>query len=208
MTEKEYRELIVQSGLRMADSGLTVESWGNISARDPETGLVYITPSSMKYDSIREEDIVVCDAAGNIVNGTRRPSIETGMHLAVYRARRDVNAVVHTHPLYSMIYACQGKSIPLITDAAAQTLGGVCRTTPYARPGSPELAAACAAALGEKANACLIRSHGAVAVGGSMEKAFKVCTVLELTARILYMIESTGGKPCPISEEDIAAMQG
>ena len=56
MTEKEYRELIVQSGLRMADSGLTVESWGNISARDPETGLVYITPSSMKYESIREED--------------------------------------------------------------------------------------------------------------------------------------------------------
>ena len=208
MTEKEYRELIVQSGLRMADSGLTVESWGNISARDPETGLVYITPSSMKYDSIREEDIVICDAAGNTVKGTRRPSIETGMHLAVYRARRDVNAVVHTHPVYSMIYACQGKSIPLITDAAAQTLGDVCRTTPYALPGSPELAAACAAALGEKANACLIRSHGAVAVGGSMEKAFKVSTVLELTARILYMIESTGGKPCPISEEDIAAMQG
>ena len=208
MTEKEYRELIVQSGLRMADSGLTVESWGNISARDPETGLVYITPSSMKYDSIREEDIVICDAAGNTVKGTRRPSIETGMHLAVYRARRDVNAVVHTHPLYSMIYACQGKSIPLITDAAAQTLGDVCRTTAYALPGSPELAAACAAALGEKANACLIRSHGAVAVGGSMEKAFKVSTVLELTARILYMIESTGGKPCPISEEDIAAMQG
>ncbi len=203
----DYRELIVRSGLRLAGSGLTVETWGNISARDPGTGLVYVTPSAMKYDAITADDVVVCAPDGSVVQGTRKPTVELGMHLAVYRARGDVNAVVHTHPTFSMIYACQGKDIPLFTDEAAQTLGDVCRTTAYALPGSRELAEGCVAALGEKANACLLRSHGAVAVGEDMDAAFKVCTVLELTARILYMIEATGGKPCPISDENIAAMQ-
>ena len=203
----DYRKLIVESGLRMSTSGLTVETWGNISARDPETGLVYLTPSAMQYNTITEEDVVVCDLEGNIVQGTRKPTIETGMHLAIYRARKDVNAVIHTHPTYSMVYACQGKDIPLFMDEAAQTLGDTCRTTPYALPGSRELADGCVAALGETANACLVHSHGAVAVGGDMETAFRVCTVLEIAARILYMIESTGGKPDLISDEIIAIMQ-
>ena len=203
----DYRKLIVESGLRMSTSGLTVETWGNISARDPETGLVYLTPSAMQYNTITEEDVVVCDLDGNIVQGTRKPTIEMGMHLAIYRARQDVNAVIHTHPTYSMVYSCQGKDIPLFMDEAAQTLGDTCRTTPYALPGSRELAEGCVAALGEKANACLVRSHGAVAVGGDMDAAFRVCTVLEIAARILYMIEATGGKPDPISDENIANMQ-
>lgn len=203
----DYRELIVQSGLRMANSGLTVETWGNISVRDPETGLVYMTPSAMKYDTITVDDVVVCDLDGNTVQGNRKPTIEKDMHLGIYRARQDVNAVIHTHPTYSMVYSCQGKDIPLFIDEAAQTLGDTCHTTPYALPGSQELADGVVAALGEKANSCLIHSHGAVAVGGDMDGAFRACTVLEIAARILYMIEATGGKPVPISDENIAIMQ-
>lgn len=203
----DYRELIVRSGLRMANSGLTVETWGNISARDPETGLVYLTPSAMKYDTITADDVIVADLDGNIVQGKRKPTIEMGMHLAVYRARRDVNALIHTHPTYSMVYSCQGKDIPLFMDEAAQTMGDTCHTTPYALPGSKELADGVVAALGEKANTCLVHSHGAVAVGGDMDSAFRVCTVLEIAARILYMIEATGGKPDLISDENIAFMQ-
>ena len=203
----DYRELIVQSGLRMARSGLTAETWGNISARDPETGRIYLTPSAMKYDAITPDDVVMCGPDGGIVDGKRKPTVELGLHLAVYRARKDVNAVVHTHPVYSMVFACQGREIPLFLDEAAQTLGDVCRTAPYALPGSRELAENCVAALGERANACLLRSHGAVAVGGDMDAAFKVCTVLEYAARVLWMIESTGGTPCSISDGNIAAMQ-
>lgn len=202
-----YRELIVNSGLRMAASGLTVETWGNLSVRDSADGLVYLTPSAMRYDTIREEDVVVCTPEGRIVSGSRKPTVELGLHLGIYRARREVNAVIHTHPVYSMVYACQGRDIPLITDEAAQVLGDVCRTAPYALPGTEELARACAAALGERANACLLRSHGAVCVGESMDGAFKVCAVLEATARIHYMIEAAGGRPLPIAPADIAAMQ-
>ena len=63
----DYRKLIVESGLRMANSGLTVETWGNISARDPETGLVYLTPSAMQYDTITVDDVVVAELDGKIV---------------------------------------------------------------------------------------------------------------------------------------------
>ena len=203
----DYRKLIVESGLRMSASGLTVATWGNISARDVETGLVYLTPSGMAYDSILPEDVVVCDPDGKIISGSRRPTVEKDMHLAVYRARKNVNAIIHTHPVYSMVYACQGKVIPLFTDEAAQILGDTCRVTKYALPGSMELANGVVEALGQKANTCLIHSHGAVAVGRDMETAFRVCTVLENTARIYCMIESTGGKPDLISDENIAFMQ-
>lgn len=202
-----YKKLLVESGKRMANSGLTVETWGNISYRDSETGLVYLTPSAMQYDAIVEDDIVVCKLDGTIVESIRKPTIETEMHLSVYRNREDVNAIVHTHPLYSMVYASQGKDIPLIIDEAAQILGDTCRCADYALPGSPQLAANCVDALGTKANACLIHSHGAVCVGGDMEGAFKTAKVLEVTAQIYYMIEATGGKPVGISDENIAIMQ-
>lgn len=203
----DYKKLIVESGKRMAGSGLTVETWGNISYRDPETQLVYLTPSAMLYDTIVETDVVVCKLDGTIVEGTRKPTIETEMHLSIYRNREDVNAVVHTHPMYSMVYAAQGKDIPLIIDEAAQILGDTCRCAEYALPGTVELAHNCVVALGEKSNACLVHSHGAVCVGEDMDAAFKVAKVLEVTSQIYYMVEATGGKPVGISPENVAAMQ-
>ena len=191
-----FKKLIVESGKKMSGSGLTVETWGNISFRDKETGLVYLTPSAMLYDTIVEDDVVVCTLDGTIVEGERKPTIETEMHLSVYINREDVNAIIHTHPIYSMVYASQGKDIPLIIDEAAQILGG-----------SGELADNCVKALGEESNTCLLHSHGAVCVAGDMEGAFKIAKVLEVTAQIHYMIEATGGKPAGISDENIKIMQ-
>lgn len=202
-----YRKLIVENGQRMLKSGLTVETWGNISFRDLETGLVYMTPSAMNYNTITEEDVVVCSLDGTIIDSIRKPTIEKDLHLAIYRARSEVNAVVHTHPVYSMIYSCQGKDIPLIIDEAAQALGDVCKSTSYALPGTKELAEECVKALGEEANSCLLQSHGAVCIGADMDAAFKVATVLEATAQIYYMIEATGGKPVMISEKNVEAMK-
>ena len=127
----DFKKCIVESGKKLENSGLTVETWGNISIRDPETGLVYLTPSAMKYSTIVEDDAVVCRLDG---------TIETGLHLAIYRNREEVNAVIHTHPMYSMVYATQGKDIPLIIDEAAQAMGDTCKCTQYALPGSEELA--------------------------------------------------------------------
>ena len=118
-----YKKLIVESGKRMEGSGLTVETWGNISCRDPETQLVYMTPSAMLYNTIEEDDVIVCKLDGTVVEGTRKPTIVKYMHLSIYSNREDVNAIIHTHPMYSMVYATQGKDIPLIIDEAAQIMG-------------------------------------------------------------------------------------
>lgn len=202
-----YKKLIVDSGVKMISGGYTLETWGNISCRDTETGLVYITPSGMDYSTLTEEDVVVLTPDGNVAEGFRKPSIEAGLHLAVYRARADVNAIIHTHAPYSIVFSCTGEDIPMIIDEAAQVLGDTCRTAKYALPGSTELAEECVKALGDKAASCLLKSHGAVCTGATMDAAFKVVKVLETTAHIYQMILAAGRKPDPISDENIAAMQ-
>ncbi|MBE5967806.1 MAG: class II aldolase/adducin family protein [Lachnospiraceae bacterium] len=202
-----YKELIIESGKKMASEGFTIETWGNISFRDPKTNLVYITPSGMDYFKCNNDDVVVLNLDGERVEGTRKPTIETEMHLGVYRSRPEVNAVVHTHPIYSTVFSSMGEDIPLFLDEAAQTLGDVVKSTKYALPGTPELAEECIKALGKESNACLLQSHGAVCVGESMDAAFKVAKVLEITAQVYYMIRSTNGKPIALSDENIAAMK-
>lgn len=200
-----YRKLIVDSGLRMRDSGLTVETWGNISIRDPETGNVYLTPSAMRYDLISEEDVVITDAEGNVLDGKRKPTVEKGLHLEIYKNRKDVNAVIHTHPLYSTVFAAQGRDIKPFLDEAAQAFGGTVRCAKYALPGTKELADNCAKALGS-VNACLLNSHGAVCVGADIDKAFKTAIVLEYTSHVLIMTESCGKAPVGISDDNVDKM--
>lgn len=201
----DYKKFIVECGIRMLNSGLTVETWGNISVRDPETGLFYLTPSGMPYDIIEPEDIIVMDKDLNIVEGTRKPTIEFGMHIGIMNVRPDVNAVIHTHPVESQVFACLHRDIPPVIDEAAQLLGGTVKCAKYALPGSEELAHNVIEALGDGA-ACLMANHGAVCVGTDMDKAFRVCTVLEMTAEI-YQKALAIGKPEPIDEDKVLFMK-
>ncbi|MDR2479654.1 MAG: class II aldolase/adducin family protein [Treponema sp.] len=200
-----YKKLILDSGLRMLHSGLTVETWGNISARDPETGLVYLTPSAMHYDKLSEDDIIVANLDGTLVEHRRKPTIEIDMHLGIYRARPDINAVVHTHPIYSQVFAVLREDIPPVIDEAAQIMGGAVHCARYALPGSAELAANCVEALGKTGRACLLANHGAVCVGADMDGAFKVSTVLEMTAHI-YQLARAIGKPATLGEDLVSVM--
>ncbi len=198
------KALLIEAGKKMLHSGLTVETWGNISVRDPETGLVYLTPSGMPYETLTEEDIVVMDIDGNKIEGERRPTIEYAMHLGILKNRPEINAVIHTHPIYSQIFALLHENIPPVIDEAAQVLDEV-RVTEYAVPGSLEMAENVIKALGNS-SACLIANHGAVGVGANMDAAFKVCKVLEMTAQIYYMARSIG-EPKPIPQDKIDYMQ-
>ena len=200
-----YRKLIVDAGIRMLHSNLTVETWGNISACDPETNLVYLTPSAMRYDIIREDDIVVAKLDGTVLESSRKPTIEIDLHLGIYRARPDINAVVHTHPIYSQVFAVLREDIPPVIDEAAQILGGAVRCAAYALPGSPELAKNCVEAIGEKGHACLLANHGAVCAGVNMDNAFRVAAVLEMTAHI-YQLARVIGKPVILGDELVITM--
>lgn len=202
----DLRNTVVRAGQKLKGENLTVETWGNISIRDDD-GLVYITPSGMDYDSSTVDDIVVMSIKKDIISGKRRPSIETDLHLEIYKNHPEIRAVVHTHPIFSTVFSCMGENIPLFTDEAAQALGDEVKTAPYALPGSIELAKNCVAALGDKSKACLLQSHGAVCIGKDLNEAFKVAKVLEMTAEILYRIRAVGENYIPISQQNIEAMQ-
>ncbi len=196
-----YKKMLVEAGKRMVESGLTVETWGNLSLRDPDTDLIYLTPSGMQYDDIEEEDIVVMDLNGNRVEGERKPTVETPMHLLIYQNRFDVNAILHTHPIHSLVFGVLHRNIPAIIDEAAQTLGDEVCCTEYALPGSEEIAEEALRALKDH-YACILANHGAVCVGKDLDYAFKAAKVLEMTAEIYHYALATGEKITRISEED------
>lgn len=199
------KEKLVRAGREMLGRGLTVETFGNLSIRDPETGLVYLTPSAMAYHTITEEDVVVVDMEGDLVEGHRKPTIEKEVHLSLYRAHPEVNAIIHTHPIHSQVFAVLRRPIPPVMDEAAQVLGGTVKVAEYALPGTEALAQSVCAAMEGRVRACLMANHGAVCVGATMEQAFKVCTVLEMTAEV-YRLALSVGEPVVLPDELVDEM--
>lgn len=203
---EDYRQMIVDTGIEMINTGMTVGTWGNISVRDPDTDLVYISPSGMDYISIRTEHVVVMDLNANVVAGDAEPSIEKHMHTAVYRSRADVNAVVHTHPTYSTVFGVVRQELPAVSEDFAQIVGAsveYCKR--YALPGTPELGEVAVEAL-KSNNAVMLPNHGALSVGPDLKFALKVSTVLEKNAMI-YLHARMIGHPTLFEDCDIEAMQ-
>lgn len=200
-----YKRLIVEGGRQMLTEGLTVGTWGNLSARDPETGLVYVKPSGMKYGEITEDDVVVFNPSYEIVDGARKPTIEYRFHIGVMNARPDVNCVIHTHPVYSAVLGVLGIDLPGVCEDFVQLVGDRIVNCEYALPGTPELAANVVAGLGTR-NAVMIPNHGTVCCGPDWDAVKKVCFVVEKAAQI-YVLARSIGEPRLISPADVEAMQ-
>lgn len=202
----ELRQLIVDTGVEMIRTGMTVGTWGNISVRDPETNLIYISPSGMDYLSIKPEHVVVLSLDAEVVDGEAEPSIERHMHAAVYRSRPEINAVVHTHPIFSSVFGVIKMELPAVSEDFAQIVGDkVTFAQPYELPGSEALAKVAVKALGTSF-AVILPNHGALSVGENIKKALKVSTVLEKNAQI-YLYARLIGTPQVLGDEDIKVMQ-
>lgn len=202
---EKYKQVVIDAGKEMCKRSLTVGTWGNLSVRDLESGYIFLTPSGMNYETLVCDDIVVFDTDGNWVEGERKPSIEKDLHIMIYRERTDVNAIIHTHPLYSTVFCVTQQNIPPITEEFAQIVGNTVLCAEYALPGTIELAKNAVKAL-DKQNAVLLASHGTVCVGPNMEMAFKICDVVEKAAHILILSKGIG-TPRIIPDEDIYAMR-
>jgi L-fuculose-phosphate aldolase len=204
--KQELKQLVVDTGVEMIRTGMTVGTWGNISIRDPETNYMYISPSGMDYLTIKPHHIVVLTLDIEVVDGEAEPSIEKHMHAAVYKARPDVNAVVHTHPVFSSVFGAVKAELPAVSEDFAQIVGDkVIYAEPYELPGTAELGKSAVKALGSR-NAVILPNHGALSVGENMKKALKVSMVLEKNAQI-YLYAKLVGTPNLFRAEDIAAMQ-
>lgn len=204
--KEELKELVVVGGLTMIKQRLTVGTWGNISIRDHETGLIYISPSGVEYEDICTRDIVVLNEQLEVVDGTAVPSIEKAMHAAVYKARADVGAVIHTHPVYSSVLGVNHMELPGISEDFVQIVGEKIVCSEYALPGTPELAENVIRALGSERNAVLLPNHGTLCTGRDLREVLKVSYVVEKTAQV-YIMALSIGSPKLIAEEDIREMR-
>jgi len=201
----ETRKKVVETGLKMLSTNLTVGTWGNISCRVPGEGYIAITPTGMSYDSLGPEDIVILDLEGTTISGNRKPSVEVPLHLAIYKARTDIQAIVHTHSAYATAMAAARRGIPAIVEDLVQIVGGDVRVNDYALPGTEKLGINTVKAL-EGRNAVLLANHGMLGGGRDLEGAFRVCQVVEKSAQVTLMAQLMGGV-VELSQEDIDGMR-
>ena len=199
----ELREEIVETGRRIYELRLVTDLSGNISARDAESGLIAIKPSGVHWMEIQPEDIVIMDEQANIVEGSRKPSIETPMHTAIYRHYPETGAVVHTHSPYATGFAAARKPIPPVCINSAE-VGGEIPITPYHPPGSQEMAQSAVECLRAK-KAALIAAHGVVCIGKDLQQAVYFNTLVELIAQ-LALIRQILGSEAQLTPEQLSAL--
>ncbi|MBD3407527.1 MAG: class II aldolase/adducin family protein [Candidatus Lokiarchaeota archaeon] len=185
------RDVLFRTCREMENAGLVLGSAGNGSYR--VRNHVVLTPSSVRYDEMGPADMLVMDLDGGIVESTRKPSIETAMHLEIYRQRDDVQAIVHTHSLYASAMSLLNMSLPPILDEMVHVFGGEVRLSPYAMAGTEELAENVVKNL-ENRNALLLANHGAICCGDSLRDAFQAAMLLERCCKI-YVTALQVGKP-------------
>jgi L-fuculose-phosphate aldolase len=200
MILEREREAVARYGRRLLEAGLTTGAGGNLSVACRQEDRVAISPSGMPYGEIGPEDVPVLDGKGRIVEGRRRPSTEWHFHLALYRARPEVGAVVHTHSTYATTFACLEREIPPVHYLIGFA-GRRVPVAPYATFGTEDLARCVVAAMEPEVNAVLLAHHGVVAVGADLAAAFTVAESVEFVARIGFQAEAIGSpRPLPADE--------
>ena len=191
IAEKEARILVRDMGIRLLREGLVARTWGNVSCRlDDE--LFVITPSGRAYEELAPEDMVVVNTNSLKHEGKVKPSAERKLHAAIYRDRKDVWGVIHTHQTNASVVAAARREVPPILDDQVQLLGPSVRVADYALPSTNKTVRACLKAL-QGRNAALMANHGAVCVGHTLDDAFAAAIVLEKACKAFIEAEFLGG---------------
>ena len=203
---EQLKEELVQLHLELPKNNLVAWTSGNVSARDPETNLVVIKPSGIRFEHLKPENMVVVDIEGNIVEGDYKASSDTASHCYIYRNMPGVNGVVHTHSRYATAFAVVGRSIPCHTTAMGDEFGGEIPCGGFALVGGEEIGQLVVEALQDsRSPSCLLVNHGVFAVGPTAEKAVKAAIMTEDNAAIMWLAFQLG-EPVPIVQEDIDSL--
>jgi L-fuculose-phosphate aldolase len=193
-------EKIVQASKELYDKGLVRGTSGNISARIPSADTFLIKPSGACMGRLKPEELVLVDLEGNKISGKREVSAETPMHAAIYGARRDVQAVVHTHAPTATAFGIAGKEILPLQIEMFMLLPKVVPVVPFKQPGSKALAEAVQRIMRDY-DAVILENHGIVAVGSSLEAACSLNEMVEEAAKIqLTVMMLSGGRGGSLAE--------
>lgn len=181
--------------LRSMEYGLNFNTQGNISMRIPgQDDRFLITPTDLEYDKMTPDDIVIVDSNSTLIEGPHQPSSEVTVHMAVYRRRPDVNAIVHTEPVFANVWGVIGEPITgTLVNMVIYTKGDV-PIMPFALSNNTEFGDAMCDVMGDL-NAVVWANHGLLTVGDNLRDAFKTSVAVESAARVLLHARSVTDRP-------------
>ncbi|MEP7284225.1 MAG: L-ribulose-5-phosphate 4-epimerase [Chloroflexota bacterium] len=206
MILRRLREEVCELHAALPDNHLVAWTSGNVSARDPESGLVVIKPSGIQFKDLRPDNMVVVDVDGQVVEADHKPSSDTASHCYIYRQRSDVFGIVHTHSRYATAFATLGQPIPCVLTAMADEFGGDIPCGGFALIGGEEIGQVVVDCLaGSTSPAVLLQSHGVFTIGADAEAAVKAAVMTEDNAATVWTAMQMG-VPLPISKENIAKL--
>jgi L-ribulose-5-phosphate 4-epimerase len=198
----ELRGEVVDVLRRLEAGGLVTGTSGNVSARDPLTGLLAVSPTSIPYDRMRPKDVSVVDPEGELLKGGA-PSVELPMHLAIQSGRPEAAAIVHTHSPYATALAAVLDEVPVVLAEQAAAVGGAVPVVPYAPTGERAMGEAVLAA--GDAWAAIVRSHGPVCLGRSLGEALWCAFAVEEAAQV-YALARQLGEPALLPDAELARL--
>lgn len=190
MLEK-LKEQLVELHLELPRNNLVAWTSGNISSRDPESGLVVIKPSGVLYNDLTPDKMVVLDMGGNVIEGALKPSSDTATHLYIYRNRPDVFGIVHTHSAFATAFAAVGKPIPPVLTAICDEFGGEIPIGGFAPIGDEAIGMEVMRSIGASP-AILMQNHGVFTIGKTARAAVKTAVMVEDAARTAYYAMQLG----------------
>ena len=189
LTAASVRQRIVDVAQRLRAQGLVVGTSGNVSARAPGRNQCWITPSGVDYDRLEPNDLVLVDSDGHVRHGRLKPSSDTAVHLAIYRSRPEVDAVIHTHSPYATAFSVVQRDIPPVLVEAAGFLGGSVRSD----------------GMIGRDRAVLLPNHGVLAVGETVDLAYTAAVMVEHMARVA-LLAGLIGEPHRVPQTEIDRM--
>jgi len=206
-----FKEQVVVTAQRLTEKGYLMATGGNLSVRIVGQAAFAITPSNFDYRKMQPDDVCVLAFDLNVLEGRLKPSVESSLHAGIYRARPDVNAVVHTHQVYASALALINAPIPALFDEQVRFLGRAVEIIPYAPSGTGFLKNAIVKHIKNHHNAYILQNHGVLCFGHDVERAAHNVEILEKCA-LAYLLalctERTVSKiPLPVREIAFAKLR-
>jgi L-fuculose-phosphate aldolase len=200
MTENEVKKALLAVAKEMINCGLVEGTAGNVSARLPD-GNVVLTPSSIDYQTMTLEDLVVTDIEGKVLTGEKMPTTEKALHLACLKKHSDIGAVMHCHAMFATMFAIVRQPIPCVTEEFDVYVGGDVPVADYRLTGSDELAEEVSNWVADR-GAVLMANHGLLCVGKDPADVLKVARLVERTAKIIWGARMLG-EPVPLPDSTL-----
>jgi L-ribulose-5-phosphate 4-epimerase len=195
MLLQHLREQVIEVGLEAHRRGIVHGTAGNFSVRDPESGLVAISPTGMPYGAMVPSDVCIVDLDARVHDGVRKPSSETPMHTMIMKHRPDISAIVHTHAHYCTVISTFKPRLPPILTETVLVLGRDVPVTRYGETGTPDIGMSVIESMTTESRAVIMKNHGLICFGSTFEQGLLYALIAEEAARVyIDALAANGGR--------------